>query len=136
MLSNERILWRAAWAAIAIVFIVVAIAAFMYESGVKGKIVIATGGAGGAYHALAERYQKDLARYGITLELRPKVKGINTLMGLFPQYRSEFKKFDRAAEGIDAGFIKGSFVETLHGRYATEKEQVWHQRQEIGRAHV
>jgi TRAP-type uncharacterized transport system substrate-binding protein len=129
MLSSERILWRAAWCALAVVAVVVGMMAYLYGNGVHGKIVIATGGAGGAYHALAERYRKDLARYGVTLELRPKVEGVNTLMGLFPQYRSEFKQFDPAAVGINAGFIKGSFVETLHGRYATEKEQAWHQRQ-------
>ncbi len=129
VISNPRILRRAAGVALGLLLLLLLFAAFLHESGPKGKIVIATGGAGGTYHALAERYKKDLARYGVTLELRPKVEGINTLKGPFPQYRAEFKDFDPKTADIEAGFIKGSFVETLHGRLASEKEQVWHQRQ-------
>ena len=129
VISNARLLRRAAYVALGALALLLLIALLMYESGPRGRIVMATGGAGGAYHALAQRYQKDLARYGVTLELRPKVEGSSTLMGLFPQYRAEFKKFDPAAAGVEAGFIKGSFVDTLRGRFATEKEQVWHQRQ-------
>ena len=116
MLSNTLIVKRVAWIAAGVLLLAVIGAAVMYETGAKGKIVMATGGAGGAYHVLAERYKKDLARYGVTLELRPTVEGINTLQALFPQFRSEFKDFDLKAADIEAGFIKGTFVESLHGR--------------------
>ena len=120
---------RAAWIASGVALLLVIAAVVMHETGVKGKIVMATGGANGAYHALAERYQKDLARYGVTLELRPRVEGIRTLQALFPQFRSEFKDYDPKNADIEVGFIKGTFVESLHGRIATEADQVWHQRQ-------
>ncbi|MBS0241290.1 MAG: ABC transporter substrate-binding protein [Proteobacteria bacterium] len=95
----------------------------------KGRIVMATGGAGGAYHELALAYQKDLARFGVELELRPKVQGTDTLKALFPQFKAEFKGFDESTADIEAGFIKGGFAGTLYGRLASEREQVWHQRQ-------
>ena len=56
-----------------------------FNPGPQGKIVIATGGSEGAFHEMAERYKKDLARYGVELELRPKVEGTDTLKALFPQ---------------------------------------------------
>jgi NMT1 family protein len=97
--------------------------------GPRGKIIIATGGSDGAFHEMAERYKKDLARYGVDLELRPKVEGIDTLKALFPQYKAEFKTFDESTADIEAGFAKGGFSASLYGRLATEREQVWHQRQ-------
>jgi uncharacterized protein len=95
----------------------------------KGKIIIATGGSYGAFHEMAERYKKDLARYGVDLELRPRVEGTDTLKALFPQYKAEFKTFDESTSDIQAGFAKGGFSGSLYGRLATEREQVWHQRQ-------
>jgi len=97
--------------------------------GPKGKIIIATGGSEGAFHEMAERYKKDLVRYGVELELRPKVEGTDTLKALFPQYKSEFSTFDESTADIEAGFAKGGFSGSLYGRFATEREQVWHQRQ-------
>jgi TRAP-type uncharacterized transport system substrate-binding protein len=97
--------------------------------GPKGKIVIATGGSHGAFHEMAERYKKDLARYGVELELRPNVEGTDTLKALFPQYKAEFKSFDESTADIEAGFAKGGFAGSLYGRLATEREQAWHQRQ-------
>jgi hypothetical protein len=100
-----------------------------FNPGPQGKIVIATGGSEGAFHEMAERYKKDLARYGVELELRPKVEGTDTLKALFPQYKSEFQSFDEGTADIEAGFAKGGFSGSLYGRLATEREQVWHQRQ-------
>src|SRR5262245_39401433 len=77
--------------------------------GPKGKIINATGGSDGAFHEMAERYKKDLARYGVELELRPKVEGTDTLKALFPQYKSEFPTFDESTADIEAGFAKGGF---------------------------
>jgi hypothetical protein len=97
--------------------------------GPKGTIVIATGGSHGAFHEMAERYKADLTRYGVTLDLRPKVEGTNTLKALFPQYKKEFSSFDESTADIEAGFAKGGFAGSLYGRLATEREQVWHERQ-------
>jgi len=104
-------------------------AVVILKPGPQGRIVLATGGGAGAYQELAELYKKDLARFGVVLELRPKVEGTDTLKALFPQFKSEFKEFDESTADIEAGFIKGGFAESLHGRLASEKEQVWHQRQ-------
>ena len=124
---NDTRKWLRIGGVVAFALVLALVIAIMrYESGAKGKVVIATGGAGGAYHALAERYKKDLARFGVTLELRQKVEGTNTLKALFPQYRAEFKDYDPKTADIEAGFIKGGFEESLHGRLATEKEQVWY----------
>jgi hypothetical protein len=95
----------------------------------RGKIVIATGGSYGAFQEMAERYKKDLSRYGVDLELRENVEGTNTLKALFPQYKAEFTSFDESTADIEAGFAKGGFSGSLYGRLATEREQVWHQRQ-------
>ena len=59
-----------------------------FNPGPPGKIIIATGGSEGAFQEMAERYKKDLARYGVELELRPKIEGTDTLKALFPQYKS------------------------------------------------
>jgi len=80
-----------------------------FNPGPQGKIIIATGGSEGAFHEMAERYKRDLARYGIELELRPKVEGTDTLKALFPQYKSEFRTFDESTADIEAGFAKGGF---------------------------
>ena len=97
--------------------------------GPKGRIVMATGGSGGAFHEMAELYKKDLARFGIELVLRPKVEGTETLKALFPQYKADFPKFDESTADIEAGFVKGGFAGSMYGRLATGKEQMWHQRQ-------
>ena len=43
------------------------------------RVVMATGGVDGAYHAFAQRYAAFLAREGITLELRPSAGSIENL---------------------------------------------------------
>jgi hypothetical protein len=95
----------------------------------KNRIVLASGGSDGAFHELAQAYKRDLVRYGVDLELRPEVEGTDTLKALFPQFKAEFKAFDERTADIEAGFAKGGFSGTLYGRYATEREQVWHERQ-------
>ena len=108
----------AAWAAIIIT-----------KPGPAGKIVLAGGGAGGLYHDLALAYKKELERFGVEVELRPEVEGIETLKGLFPQFKPEFSSFNEKNADIQAGFIKGGFSGSLRGRLASAKEQVWHERQ-------
>jgi uncharacterized protein len=94
----------------------------------EGKIVVASGGGGGAYNELAEVYKRELARYGVETELRPKVEGSDTLKGLFSQFKAEFSSFDESTADIQAGFIKGGFAGSLQGRLSSAKEQFWHQR--------
>ena len=107
-----------AWAAIIVM-----------KPGPAGKIVIASGGAGGLYNDLATAYKKELEHFGVDVELRPAVEGGETLKGLFPQFISEFKTYDPKNMDLGAGFIKGGFSGSLRGRLASEKEQVWHKRQ-------
>lgn len=101
---------------------------FILKPGPTGKIVMASGGSEGGFQDLAETYKKDLARYGVDLELRPEVQGTGTFKGLLPQYKSEFKKYDEKNSDIQAGFMKGGFASSMQGRYASEKQQVWHKR--------
>ena len=86
------------------------------KPGPEGRLVLATGGAGGAYHQLAQTYQKDLARQGVKLELRDKVEGSNTLNNLVLNKESD----------LQAGFIKGGVAGSLQGRLASDEEHKWH----------
>ncbi len=86
------------------------------KPGPEGRLVIATGGAGGAYHQLALTYQKDLARQGVTLELRDKIEGTNTLNNLVLNNESD----------LQAGFVKGGVAGSLQGRLASDEEHKWH----------
>jgi uncharacterized protein len=102
------------------------------KPGPPGKIVFASGGAGGLYNDLALAYKTELERFGVDVELRPEVEGIDTLKGLFPQFRSDFGSYNESNADIQAGFIKGGFSGSLRGRLASAKEQVWHERQVDG----
>ena len=98
----------AAWAAIVIL-----------KPGPEGKLVLASGGSEGAYNELAIQYQKQLAKYGIDVELRPTTAGSATLRALFVDEKSD----------VEAGFIKGGVAGSLQGRMATDEERKWHDRQ-------
>jgi TRAP-type uncharacterized transport system substrate-binding protein len=100
------------------------------KPGPVGKIVMASGGAGGAYNELALAYKKDLERYGVDLELKPQVEGINTFKGLLPKYRSDFKTYDDANSDIEAGFLKGGFSGSMQGSLANERAHLWRERQQ------
>ena len=97
-----------AWAAIVIL-----------HPGPEGKLVLASGGSEGAYNELAILYQKQMAKYGIDVELRPTTAGAATLRALFVDEKSD----------IDAGFIKGGVAGSLQGRMANDEERKWHDRQ-------
>jgi len=112
------VLVLAAWIAILIV-----------KPGPAGKIVMASGGANGLYHEMALAYKKQLERFGVELELRPDVEGVETLKGLFPQFKSDFKTYNDKNADIQAGFMKGGFSGSMRGRLASERQQMWHQRQ-------
>lgn len=98
----------AAWAAIVIL-----------KPGPEGHLVLASGGSEGAYNELAILYQKQMAKYGIDVELRPTTAGAATLRALFVDEKSD----------VDAGFIKGGVAGSLQGRLASEQERKWHDRQ-------
>lgn len=80
-----------------------------------GRIVLATGGSEDAYHEYGRTLQKELAKRGISVELRPALEGTDTLKSLFSD-----------DSGVDAGIIKGGFASTLQGRLATTKAREWH----------
>jgi uncharacterized protein len=102
--------------------------AFAPKPGLAGKIVLATGGADGMYHELALNYKTEMARFGVTLDLRPDVEGVETLNSLFPQYWSEYVFFNRANTNIQGGFLKGGFATSLQGRLANSSEHAWRER--------
>ena len=95
------------------------LAIVILKPGPEGRLVLASGGAEGAYNDLAIVYQKQLAKYGIEVELRPTTSGSATLRALFVDDKSD----------VDAGFIKGGVAGSLQGRLATEDEHKWHDRQ-------
>ena len=105
------------------------VAIIIAKPGPSGKIVLASGGAGGLYQDLALAYKRELEHFGVEVELRPEVEGIETLKGLFPQFKSELSSFNEKNADIQAGFIKGGFSGSLRGHLASAAEQVWHERQ-------
>jgi uncharacterized protein len=116
-----------------LIFAVLGVAAWTIiiaaKPGPAGKIVVASGGAKGLYHEMALAYKKDLERFGVEVELRPEVEGIETLKSLLPQFKSDFKSYNDKNADIQAGFMKGGFSGSLQGHLATERQQMWHQRQ-------
>jgi hypothetical protein len=99
------------------------------KPGPQGKIILASGGANGLYHELALAYKKELERFGVEVELRPEVEGIDTLKGLLSQFKSDFKTYDDKYADIQAGFMKGGFSGSMRGRLSSERQQMWHERQ-------
>lgn len=85
--------------------------------GPPGKIVIAAGGGGGSYMQLAERWQDELAKYGVELVIRPDIEGANTLQALLDD-----------KSGIHAAIIKGGIAGSMQGRFAEGSDQVLHER--------
>ena len=100
-----------AWVALSFALIGLALwsAVLIFKPGPVGRIIIATGGSGGAYHDLALRYRDELKRYGVDLVLRPNVEGTNTIDGLMRGSDSD----------INAGFIKGGATGARRGRLAS-----------------
>lgn len=86
--------------------------------GPAGKIVIAAGGAGGSYAQLAESYKKELARFGVTLEIKSDLEGAGTLQGVLA-----------ADSGVDAGIIKGGVAGSMQGRLANAADHIMHELQ-------
>ena len=78
-----------------------------------GKIVLAA--ANPQYAELAAKYQADLRRYGVEMEIRRDTEGFATLRALTDDN-----------SGITAGFVKGGLIGSLQGRLATEKAKGRH----------
>jgi TRAP-type uncharacterized transport system substrate-binding protein len=97
----------AMWLAIAII-----------KPGPQGRIVLAAGGGGGAYQQLAETWKRELARFGVKLELRTDLQGLDALQALASDNGR-----------IDGGVLKGGLAGSLQGRLATASERDLHDKQ-------
>ena len=82
------------------------------DPGPKGRIVIATGGAGGAYQLYAQQLVPDAARYGIDIRLRPDIEGVSTVGAVLNE-----------ASGVQGGIIKGGLAGSLQGRFASDEDR-------------
>src|SRR5262245_15779965 len=97
------------------------LAIVIIKPGPQGRIVMAAGGADGAYLRLTETWKRELARFGVTLELRDDLQGLDTVQALAADNRT-----------VDAGVIKGGLAGSLQGRLATPSEREIHDAQ-VGR---
>jgi uncharacterized protein len=93
----------------------------------EGKIVIAAGNP--QYHELATRYQEDLRKYGVQVEVRRTTRfkdkeGRTTLRPL--EGRLTLRDLVDDNSGITAGFVKGGLVGSLQGRLASDKQKGRH----------
>jgi len=100
------------------IILAVWLAIVIIKPGPQGRIVLAAGGGGGAYQQLAETWKRELARFGVRLELRTDLQGLDALQAL-------------AADNgrIDGGLLKGGLAGSLQGRLATASERDLHDKQ-------
>src|SRR5262245_18471727 len=94
------------------------LAIVIIKPGPPGRIVLAAGGGRGAYQQLAETWKRELARVGVTLELRPSLQGLDVLQALAAD-----------DDRIDGGILKGGLAGSLQGRLATPAERDLHDKQ-------
>ena len=93
----------------------------------EGKITIAAGNS--QYYELATRYQEDLRKYGVQVEVRRTARfkdkeGRTSLRPL--EGRLTLRELVDDNSGITAGFVKGGLVGSLQGRLASEKQKGRH----------
>jgi|GraSoiStandDraft_4_1057263.scaffolds.fasta_scaffold87380_2 hypothetical protein len=93
----------------------------------EGKITIAAGNS--QYYELATRYQEDLRKYGVQVEVRRTARfkdkeGRTSLRPL--EGRLTLRELADDNSGITAGFVKGGLVGSLQGRLASEKQKGRH----------
>jgi hypothetical protein len=93
----------------------------------QGKIVIAA--ANPQYAELAKRYQDDLRKYGVDVQVRGTIRftskdGQTRLRPL--EGRLTLRALADDSSGITAAFVKGDLVGSLQGRLATEKQKGRH----------
>ena len=113
----KRVLWFVALAS-ALALLMWPFASLILDPHPAGRIVMATGGSGGLYDDLAQKYRAELARFGVDLVTRPELDGFNTLKALVVDEVS----------GVAAGFVKGGFVGGQQGRLATDEDNQWHEK--------
>lgn len=101
--SRKELLLVVLPAAVLIVALFWAASRFVQPAPPK-TIVMTTGSESGAYHGYAKRYQEELARHGITLELRTSSGALENLARL---------KDGQA--GVTVGFIQGGTVSSGDG---------------------
>jgi NMT1 family protein len=92
----------------------------------EGKIVIAAGNS--QYVELATRYQEELRKFGVQIEVRRNTRvttdGLTTMRPL--EGRTTLRALVDDSSGITAGFVKGGLVGSLQGRLATDKQKGRH----------
>ncbi len=93
----------------------------------QGKIVVAAGNS--QYYDLAKRYQQDLRKYGVDMEVRRTIRvkdreGRSILRPL--EGRLTMRALLDDNSGITAAFVKGDLVGSLQGRLASEKQKGRH----------
>jgi hypothetical protein len=93
----------------------------------EGKIVLAAGNA--QYMELARRYQQELQKFGVQLEVRQSYRFKNsegrTVMRPL-EGRLTLRALTDDSSGITAAFVKGDLVGSLQGRLASEKQKGRH----------
>lgn len=93
----------------------------------QGKIVIAAGNS--QYYELAKRYEQDLRKFGVEMEVRRTTRfkdkeGRTTIRPL--EGRLTLRALADNDSGITAAFVKGDLVGSLQGRLASEKQKGRH----------
>ena len=105
------------WAALAVLLALAAALTVALRNGPSGRLVLAVGGADGAYQALAKTYRADLERSGVTLVLRDDLTGPDIL-----------KAIQDPASGVHGGLFKGGYLGSLTGRTADAREMEDHEK--------
>jgi NMT1 family protein len=93
----------------------------------QGKIVIAAGNP--QYAELAQRYQEELRKYGVDVQVRStfRFKGRDGNTTLRPlEGRLTLRALTDDSSGITAAFVKGGLVGSLQGRLASERQKGRH----------
>lgn len=104
-------------AALAVALALVAALTFALRNGPTGRLVLAVGGADGAYKALAKTYGPDLERNGVSLVLRDDLTGPDIL-----------KAIQDPASGVHGGLFKGGYLGSLTGRIVDPREVEEHEK--------
>jgi len=86
---------------------------FLLDPAPPKRVVLATGPEQSAYAAFGKRYADELARYGITVELRPTLGS-----------RENLRLLRNGKESVDLAFVQGGASETIRTREEEELEPV------------
>lgn len=108
-MNTDHLRWGAAAALLAVLGVGAWTVAARTPPLGEGKIVLAVGNST-PYRELAETYRHELEHYGVQYEVQQGGEGFTTLRELL-----------QPGPGINAAFIKGGLVGSLHGRLASER---------------